>query len=221
MKWVLLMSNYDDVVSFYNSLHISSNEESNDEFPLWVKTKRQEDFLNAIKKREKICIENIKNIKRAEIDQVKKRDVMIQGTEVCNLAKIGRKHLTPALEPDVTAEIFRRNEQLEKRLNEKKKAFKKDTTPRKPEVLKANKRLKSDIKSLTDEKLVDYFKTFEASEWASSIESVHEKLKKARAEIIALEKENANLRNRNSELMDALQNSSTPNLTVVRNKDDN
>jgi|TARA_Y100001934_G_C12370093_1_gene785778 hypothetical protein len=215
------MSNYDDVVNFYSSLHISSNEETNDEFPLWVKTKRQEDFFNAIKKREEACIKNIRNIKRSEIDQVKKRDVIIQGTAVCELAKIGRKHLTPALEPDVIGEITRRNEQLEKILNEKKKAFKKDTTPRKSEVLKANKELKSDIKSLTDEKLIDYFKAFEASEWASSIESVHEKLKKARAEIAALEKENANLRNRNSELMNALQDRSTPKLTVVKSKNDN
>lgn len=215
------MSNYDDVVNFYNSLHISSNEKTHDEFPLWVKTKRQEEFFNAIKKREEICLENIRNIKRGQIDQVKKRDVIIQGTAVCDLANIGRKHLTPALEPDVTAEIRIRNQQLERRLNEKKRAFKKDTTQRKSEVLKANKELKSDIKSLKDEKLVDYFKSFEDSEWASSIESVHEKLKKARAEIVALEKENANLRNRNNELMDALQNRSTPKLKVVKNKDDN
>ncbi|MGA4607816.1 hypothetical protein [Pseudoalteromonas maricaloris] len=215
------MSNYDDVVNFYNSLHISSNEKTHDEFPLWVKTKRQEEFFTAIKKREEICLENIRNIKRGQIDQVKKRDVIIQGTAVCDLAKIGRKHLTPALEPDVIAEIRLRNQQLERRLNEKKKAFKKDTTQRKSEVLKANKELKSDIKSLKDEKLVDYFESFEASEWASSIESVHEKLKKARAEIVALEKENANLRNRNNELMDALQNRSTPKLTVVKSKDDN
>jgi hypothetical protein len=218
------MNELDDIEAFYASRNPKPKNKKS-EFPDWVSTEDQKLFCNAIELRLKECQEYIKNIQRGEIEDVKKRDRLIQGTAVCEMAGLNRKALTPAKQPEIAGEegmIVKLNKKLEKKFEERKATIKADRSKRRPELIKQNSELKSQIKSNTDQSLINYFKAFEASEYANTNDAVHAKLKKAKAEILSLEKENAHLRSRNSELNAALERKvpkNTPQSSIKLVKD--
>ncbi|MCL1140260.1 hypothetical protein [Shewanella pneumatophori] len=216
----MVMGDLDDVKAFYSANNPSRSPKINkvEQYPEWVETAEQEQLFNAVNTQYKTCLNFIQNIKRGEVELVKKRERLIQGTAVCMVAKVHRKQLTPAKQPNITRRIDELNADLEKAFALRKAAIKADRSKRNAELLKQNKQLKSQVKSEIERASVDYFNSFLESNWANSLDSVYEKLKEAKAKIQKLEVENANLRNLNAELEKAIERKLSKEKTLTNIK---
>lgn len=195
------MSELDKLRDFYSSKNSNATDESlKTAYPDWIINQKQMALYDAVEIEFANCKEVIANLSRSTIDHVKKKEIKVVGSKVCDISEVGRKDLTPEKQPEITEKIKRCNDYLQMLYKEKKAAIKADTSKRKPELLNENRELKKQLKSEHDNALINYFKDFENSEWAQSLDSVYEKLKEANAKIMTLEEENANLRARNKEI---------------------